>query len=183
MALNKWFENGLTQEEYMTRLDKHKDNFMHIYHNFTLPEDTEFFQATKEKNIRVIALAEVWCGHCMLNIPILLHLAKAANIPVRFIPRDENLELMDQYLTNEKRYIPIFVFIDEQGNEVGKWGPWAEATKSFVDELKKDLPPKDAPDYDEKFKEVIAKSTKEFTSNTDLWSEVYNSLKQTIEAI
>src|SRR5699024_12202201 len=97
------------------------DNFLHIYDNFLLPEDEAKLAAIKEKNLRVLALAEVWCGHCMLCVPILLRLAEKTGMPVKILPRDENLELMDQYLTNEKRIIPIFVFIDEDGNEVAKW--------------------------------------------------------------
>src|SRR5690625_6161251 len=53
----------------------------------------------------------------MLNIPIFLKIAEIANMPVRFLNRDENLELMDEYLTNGNRVIPIFIFIDEDGNE------------------------------------------------------------------
>lgn len=184
MSLNQWFDKGLTKEEYMEALDKHKDNFMHIYNNVEIPDDHAFFQAAKDKHLRVVALAEVWCGHCMLNIPILLRLAEKTDIPVKFLPRDENLELMDQYLTNGKsRTIPIFIFIDEDSNEVGKWGPWADVTKQFVDELKKDLPEKGTEEYDEKFKDMIRASTKEFTENTQIWNGVYQSLKETIERI
>lgn len=184
MELNQWYEKGLTPEAYMNDLDKHKDNFLHIYNNFELQTDEEFYQAATNKNLRVVALAEVWCGHCMLNIPILLRLTEKTGIPVRFLPRDENLELMDQYLTNGKsRTIPIFIFIDENGKEVGKWGPWADVTKQYVDELKVGLPPKDAEDYQEKFSELIRATSKEFRENVNLWNGVYQSLKQTIENI
>ena len=48
--------------------------------------------------------------------------------------RDQNLELMDQYLTNgTSRAIPIFVFIDQNGNERAVWGPRAETVQHFVD--------------------------------------------------
>src|SRR5690625_975770 len=132
MSLNDWFDKGLEPEEYMGHLDKHKDNFYNIYNNFTLPSDEDFFASVKDKNLRVVALAEVWCGHCMLDIPILLHMADKTDMPVRFLPRDDNLELMDQYLTNGNRTIPIFIFIDRDGNEVGKWGPVAESVREFV---------------------------------------------------
>src|SRR5699024_11778624 len=67
---------GLEPEQYMSHLDKHKDSFYHIYNNFQLPADEEFFNRMKDKNLRVVALAEVWCGHCMLDIPILLHMCE-----------------------------------------------------------------------------------------------------------
>lgn len=184
MGLQKWFQKGITSTAYMETLDKHKDGFHHIYDNFTIPNDEQFLDELKTKNLRAIVLAEPWCGHCMLNIPILLHLAEKAELPVRFLHRDENLELMDQYLTNGKsRTIPIMIFIDENGQEVAKWGPIAEEVKQFVDQYRKDLPAKDAPGYEEKFNAMIKITAKEFRENENLWNNVYNSMKETLEAI
>lgn len=181
MQLNDWYAKGLTKDAYMARLDKHKDNFMKIYENYTVPADEDFFSTLREKNLRVVVLAEVWCGHCMLDIPILLHLAEAANMPVRFLPRDENLELMDQHLTNGKsRTIPIMLFIDEDGNQVGKWGPIAPEVKEFTQQYTAALPEKDSPAYDEKFKELIQMTSKEFTENENLWNAVYNDIKKVL---
>ena len=45
-------------------------------------------------------------------------ISEVANIDMSLLIRDENLELMDQYLTNgTARAIPIFIFIDKDGNE------------------------------------------------------------------
>ena len=181
MALNQWFEKGITPDEYIKSLEKHKVGFSHIYANFSVPEDESFLQSVREKELRVIVLAEPWCGHCMLNIPVLLRLSEKTNMPVRFLPRDENLELMDQYLTNGKsRTIPIFIFIDNDGNEVTKWGPIAERTKQFVDQYREKLPAKDSPDYDEKFKEMIEFMANTFKEDNQFWSGSYESMKQTL---
>lgn len=182
MDLNQWFEKGIEAHEYTSTLDTHKEAFYHIYKNFSLPEDESFFQSLRKKNWRALILAEVWCGHCMLNIPIFLRIAEKVNMPVKFFRRDENLELMDQYLTNGKsRTIPIFVFIDEAGNEVAKWGPMAEVTKQFIEPLKEKMPPKDAEDYDEKFKEMIKITSTAFRERTDIWNGVYESMKKALQ--
>lgn len=184
MGLNNWFDKGLTPEQYMGTLDKHKDAFTHIYENFTIENDESFIQKLDEKNVRAVVLAEPWCGHCMLNIPVLLRLAEKAQIPVSFLLRDENLELMDQYLTNGKsRTIPIMIFINENGEEIAKWGPIAETTKQFVNQFRNDLPAKDSEDYDEKFKEMITITAKEFKENPKLWNGSYASIKETLEGI
>jgi len=183
MSLNEWFDKGLQPEEYMEHLDKHKDNFYNIYNNFKLPNDKDFFATVKDKNLRVVALAEVWCGHCMLDIPILLHIAEQTNMSIRFLPRDDNLELMDQYLTNGNRVIPIFIFIDEDGNEVGKWGPIADSVREFVSQYREKLPPKDADDYEEKFREMVKITSKEFRENESIWNDVYESIKATLSDI
>lgn len=179
MSLNQWFDKGISPEEYMSNLDDHKDNFAHVYDEFVVP-DSEAVEAIKGKNLRVLALAEVWCGHCMFCVPILLRLAERTGMPVSMLPRDENLELMDQYLTNDKRIIPIFIFIDEDGNEVATWGPMAETTRQYVDEMKKDLPAKEADDYEEKFKTMIKETSKVFTENSEIHTGTYESIVNTL---
>lgn len=184
MDLNQWYEEGITPDAYIESMEKNKQNLLHIYDHFTPPADKQFFQKPADKNIRVIVLTEDWCGDAMLNIPILIRIAEQANIPVKMLLRDENLELMDQYLTNGKaRSIPIFIFIDEAGNEVAKWGPRANAIQQYLDDARDNLPPKEADDYEEKSKEMYLFMTKSFRDNQDIWQEVYTSIKQKLEQV
>ncbi len=181
MSLNTWFGKGKSPALFIETFEKHKEAFEHIYDSVVVPQDELFFKKTKERNLRVIVLAEPWCGHCLLNIPVLLRFAEKVNMPVRFLHRDENLPLMDRYLTNGKsRTIPIFIFIDENGKEVAKWGPISPYTKQFVDQLKEDLPEKDAPDFKEKFTELVEFTAKEFRGNAAFWNASYESMKQTL---
>lgn len=180
MPLNTWFKRGLEPETFIETFDHHKDGFENIYKLFDVPDDTAFFEAISKQNLRAIIIAEVWCGHCMLNIPIFLKMAEQADIPVKILERDQNLQLMDQYLTNGNRTIPIFIFIDESGNEVATWGPMAENTKRFVDGYRQNVPEKDAPDYDEKFKAFATLTSKAFQEDTSIWNGVYESMKQTL---
>lgn len=180
MSLQTWYEKGLTPAEYMATLEKHKDGFYAIYENFSVPAEAAF----EHKNIRALVLAEPWCGHCMLNLPILLHIAEQAQFDVRFLLRDENLDLMDQYLTNGKsRTIPIVIFIDENGEEVTKWGPLADYTREFMAPLREKLPEKGTPAYDEKFQEMIQYTSKAFSEDEKLWNGVYESIVETIDKI
>jgi|SRR5690625_479485 len=181
MSLNDWFTRGITKEEYMASLKEHRDGFMNIYNNFSVPEADKSL-LTDKKNVRAIVLAEVWCGHCMLDIPILLRIAEQANIPVKFLPRDENLELMDQYLTNEKRYIPIVIFIDEEGNELAKWGPMAPEIEEYVATLKEDVPAKEAPGYKEAFQKYVTTIGETFTTDLKFWNYVYEDIKGTLSS-
>ena len=181
MGLNNWYDKGLTPDEYIKSLGDLKDGFSNIYKYFKPANENDFFQQVKDMKLRVIVIAEPWCGHCMLNIPIVLRLAQKTDMPVRLLPRDENLELMDQYLTNGKsRTIPIIIFIDYDGNEVAKWGPIAKKTKQFVDKHKKDLPPKDAENYQEKLMEMYKITAKAFSEDSNLWNGTYDSMKQAL---
>ncbi|MGM8365164.1 thioredoxin family protein [Virgibacillus sp. W0181] len=182
MHLNDWFEKGAAPDTYMDSLEKHKEGFFHIYNHFKLPnDDKEFLQNLQENNLRVIVLAEPWCGHCMLNIPVLLRLSEKAEMPVSFLARDKYPELMDHYLTNDKRIIPIFVFINEHGKEIAKWGPLAPKTKQFTDELKKELPPKDDTNYQDKFQEVITHLSKTFIEDEAFWTASYEDIKKELQ--
>lgn len=184
MTLNDWFLKAMSHQAYIDAMETHKENLLHIYHSFSTPEDNDFFKRIQDKKLRVIVLTEDWCGDAMMNIPILLHIAEKTNMEVRMLLRDSNLELMDQYLTNGKaRSIPIFIFIDEDGKEIAKWGPRAEEVQHYVEEIRAELPDKGAEDYNEKHREVIQKMTETFKSDTKLWNVVYTSLKNTLSSM
>lgn len=181
MDLNHWYEKGMSPDTYIESMEKHKDDLLHIYDNFAVPADEALAGKIKDQHLRVIVLTEDWCGDAMINIPILLRLAEQIDMSVCMLLRDQNLELMDHYLTNGKsRSIPIFIFIDKDGNEVAKWGPRAEKIQQFINDSKKELPSKEAADYQEKFKEMLLFMTKSYRDNTDFWDDVYQSLKQTL---
>ncbi|MFC2947135.1 thioredoxin family protein [Virgibacillus sediminis] len=184
MELNDWFEKGMSPDTYIESMNKHKENLLHVYDHFQLPEDEEVFRQIKDRNLRAIILTEDWCGDAMMNVPVLLRLAEAADIDIRMLLRDENLELMDQYLTNgTSRSIPIFIFIDENGNEAAVWGPRAKEVQQFVDNAKDALPEKDAEGYEQKFKEMLFFMTKTFRDNQDFWLDTYKSIKQELKRI
>jgi len=119
MDLMQWYQKAMSSDAYLEYMKENKERTASILEKFSIPEeDRELLERIGEHSLKVIAITEDWCGDAMVNIPILLKLAEAANIEVKMILRDENLELMDQYLTNgTSRSIPIFIFIDEEGKE------------------------------------------------------------------
>ena len=88
-----------------------------------------------------MALTEPWCGDSAQCLPCLEILAQEnANIDLRFLLRDDNLEIMDQYLTDGKRGIPLLVSFDREGRELFRWGPRpAEAQKMMDAAIAADL--------------------------------------------
>ncbi|MFC3420213.1 thioredoxin family protein [Salinicoccus hispanicus] len=182
MALDHWYDQAIVTETYKEGMAQHRQNLQKVYDKFQIPEDNDFFRRLEARSLRVIAITEDWCGDAMMNIPILLHLAEKSHMQVRMILRDSNLELMDQYLTNGKsRSIPIFIFIDENGEEVTHWRPRAEAVQNAVDQLMGGLPDKETPEYDAAFKEAIKTLTARFVSDEEMWHETYGSIKEKLE--
>jgi len=71
-----------------------------------------------------LVLTEGWCGDAAQNVPAIEKASAASElIETRYILRDENLELMDAYLTNGARSIPKLIALDAGTLEVlFTWG-------------------------------------------------------------
>lgn len=80
-------------------------------------------------------ISEGWCGDAAQLLPIINKITEAtSNITLKIIFRDQNLEIMDQYLTNGSRSIPKLVIYNEKEEEIATWGPRpAEATQLVID--------------------------------------------------
>lgn len=180
MNLHEWLEKGIAPQEYVSAMNQHQDNLVQVYKTFELPDDQKFFKHLKNRNLSVLVITEDWCGDAMLNIPILLRICEAAHVQIKILPRDENEELMNQYLTNGSKSIPIFIFFNAKGEQEAVWGPRAPKIQSIVDEARENLPSQDSPDFEEKQREMILFLTKAYRENDALWTEVYESLKETL---
>ena len=113
-ALKK--EQGEVVEEYLKEFHK---NFEQVLMS---DEDITFLARIKSK-LHVMALAEYWCSDARANLPVMARIAAInPNIELRIFPRDENLDLMNQYLFRGKSMsIPAFGFFDETFIEFGRW--------------------------------------------------------------
>ncbi|CAL2087945.1 Thioredoxin-like protein [Tenacibaculum sp. 190524A05c] len=82
-----------------------------------------------------LVLTEGWCGDAAQNLPVLSKMANEnENVDLKLVLRDENLELMDEFLTNGGRSIPKLIALDEEKNVLFTWGPRPSvATKMIAD--------------------------------------------------
>src|SRR6185503_16732246 len=85
-----------------------------------------------------LVITEGWCGDAAQNIPVIEKVAAAnPGIETRYILRDENPALMDQFLTNGARSIPKLIAIDRKsGRVLGTWGPRPSAAQQLFEEQK-----------------------------------------------
>lgn len=111
----------------MDRWDKHA----------VLSEATIEAISSIDRNLDILVITEGWCGDAAQIVPVGEKIAKVSDkIKTHYILRDENLEIMDMFLTNGKsRSIPIFVII-ENGQVVGKFGPRPAPAQEVIDQLK-----------------------------------------------
>lgn len=84
-----------------------------------------------------VVLAESWCGDAAQNLPVFAKIAETnPNITLKILLRDDNPEVMDQYLTNGGKSIPKLIALDENLNEVGTWGPRPKFLQDWLYENK-----------------------------------------------
>jgi len=91
---------------------------------------------TKAKNWLIIT--EAWCGDGANSLPVIVKLAEAReDIKLKILLRDANPEVMNSYLTNGAKSIPVVIFMDDDFNELAIWGPRPQPAQEMVLENKK----------------------------------------------
>lgn len=107
-----------------------------------LDKQTKLNQETLSKAQKInrdftwLVLTESWCGDAAQTLPVINKFAEAnEKIDFKVVLRDENEELMNQFLTNGNKAIPKLIVVDNDTKEVvGSWGPRsAKAAKMVID--------------------------------------------------
>lgn len=130
--------SGESQAEdlvYYTKLNAQRSKRL----NKTTQVDTQsvhIIGALKEKYTWLV-LTESWCGDAAQILPLFNKMAEVnPNIQLRLVLRDENIELMDTFLTNCGRSIPKLVILNSRQEVVGTWGPRPVEAQTFYDQWK-----------------------------------------------
>ncbi|WP_233861084.1 thioredoxin family protein [Tenacibaculum piscium] len=86
-----------------------------------------------------LVLSESWCGDAAQNLPVIHKMASEnEQIQLKIVLRDENLALMDAFLTNGGRSIPKLIALDTNNEVLGTWGPRPEIATKMVADYKKE---------------------------------------------
>lgn len=109
------FEQGLPYADFLAQAKVNRDKFEKFYKDPALTDDDiAFFKRVAGLPggpVNILALAEDWCGDVYRELPTVVRIAEATGAELRVFRRDENPDIMDEYLLNGKsRAIPVFVF-------------------------------------------------------------------------
>ena len=86
-----------------------------------------------------LVLSEAWCGDAAQNIPWLNKMAVLnSGIQVQLILRDENADIMDDFLTNGGKSIPKLIALDKHDQVLFTWGPRPRLMQEKYLQMKKD---------------------------------------------
>lgn len=114
------FEQGLRYADFLAQATVNRDKFDLYYNDSPLSgEDISFFKkaaALPNGPVKILALAEAWCGDVYRELPTVARIAEATGMDLRIFLRDQNPDIMDEFLSNEgkARAIPVFVFYTKE---------------------------------------------------------------------
>jgi hypothetical protein len=139
--VDKGLTSGPEQSEKFTHFTKL--NFQRLKRVYrTLHLSDKMVKAAKniQSEMLWVVIVESWCGDVPQNLPFMEAISqKSDKINLRIILRDENPEIMDQFLTNGTRSIPKLICFDPCTLEVaGNWGPRPAGATTLVKTLLKD---------------------------------------------
>jgi hypothetical protein len=133
-SLETWWEGGFTWDRYQAdEIDEHRDLWEGVYRKSVTPEWAIEELEALGRQWNLLVISEDWCGDASNLVPIFARLAEASpRVDLRIVKRDEHPDLMDLYLTNSSRSIPIVVIMDEGFRPLGRWGPRPADLQRFV---------------------------------------------------
>ena len=93
-----------------------------------------------DKKITWLVLTESWCGDAAHIMPIMNKVALLNDsIDFKVVLRDDNLELMNSFLTNGNQSIPKMITIDTKSGEVlNTYGPRPTLATQMVNDYKEE---------------------------------------------
>jgi hypothetical protein len=128
------FEKATTFDQYVERMKTNKEQMIKNTDEVQVPpEDIEWWRSRGKVN--VYALTYDGCGDALYNIPVIAAIAKQCpNVDLRVVQRDENIDVMDEYLNQGiYRSVPTFVILDENFDEIGNLKERAESMTRVIE--------------------------------------------------
>jgi hypothetical protein len=123
MVTKERFADGMTLEQYVEQMTANQERFKAALARAAAapPDDTLLERLGRPR--RVLVITEDWCGTSLAYVPAVAALvARDPDVELRVFLRDENPDLMDQYLKRGLyRSIPVFAFFDEDMNELARF--------------------------------------------------------------
>jgi selT/selW/selH-like putative selenoprotein len=132
------FEQGMSYADYRSQMTRNGERFDETERTVELSaQDVAYFSALPSP-LHVVVLAEDWCGDVIANLPVLGRLAaESGKLNLRIFLRDQNLDIMEQYLKDGQfRSIPVFIFFDQNFRELGHWIERPAAMTTRVQEVR-----------------------------------------------
>jgi hypothetical protein len=132
-------DNHSPEMLHYTKMNNHRMD--RIEKNMVLSKDLSDVISSIKGKYNFLVISEGWCGDAAQILPVFDRIVEESKrkFQMKIILRDENLELMDNYLTNGGRAIPVLLILDENKNPVlPKWGPRPQVVQNLLKQWKEE---------------------------------------------
>ncbi len=127
------WSQGLPYDVFVEQAGKNAALWRGVYQTTAIPEWAVGAACDRLDRVRLLVIAEDWCGDAGNTVPVLARLGDEANgLELRILRRDDHPEVMNAYLTNGSRSIPIVIALDRDFRELGYWGPRPRELQKWV---------------------------------------------------
>jgi hypothetical protein len=139
MNLKPFFDKALTYEEYVSQLGENLALHRRHYKKCEIPGESAA-EIKGMKPLNILVLTEPWCGDSLAVFPVVKKITEAnGKWTIKVLRRDENPELMDRFLTRGGRAVPIFLFLEENGSLIFRWGPRPKPAQDIFEHHRREL--------------------------------------------
>ena len=134
------FETGVTYEQYMDQIKVNKARFEGFYDGFRVkPESAAALSDLSQRAggpAKMLVLGEDWCGDVVRGLPVLARVAEVAGLEMKIFPRDENHDIMNEFLKNGQwMSIPTAVFYTKDHQYICHWIERPEVAEREMEEI------------------------------------------------
>ena len=136
------FDSGMRWTQYLDHIKRNKAKFQYNYDETPLSDDDSaaFRKLAEMPNgpARVLVLGEDWCPDVFRGMPIMARIAEAGGVDMRIFPRDDNLDIMGEFLNHgEHQSIPVFVFYTAEHEYICHWTERPAKANEEIPEMRK----------------------------------------------
>lgn len=120
------FVSGFTYGDYIAQIKVNQEQFKKNHQAAAVPpNDAEFFQRASRAPggaARIMVLGEDWCPDVVRGLPVIARIAEAGGIELRIFPRDQHLDIMNEFL-NQGQFmsVPTVVFYTRDLRVIDVW--------------------------------------------------------------
>jgi len=115
---------GLVYAHYLaTGKPEQQDNRTKIYNQVGLTDAQKQLLGGFSRQMHVIGVSGIWCGDCVQQGPLIQRIAEASDrIDLRWVDRDEHIDLQERLRINAGNRVPVLVFCAEDFEFVSWFG-------------------------------------------------------------
>jgi thiol-disulfide isomerase/thioredoxin len=117
------FNNALDWEAYLATDPQKSGHWRGVYEQVALTPEQRRLVEGFARQVNMLFVSGIWCGDCVEQGPLLQRIAEGSPlIDLRFVDRDEHLDLAEQIKINAGLRIPVTIFMAEDFEPVSLFG-------------------------------------------------------------